>query len=48
MVGLRAVHWDDPVYVFPLKTGKDRTRALFVDMLERANKLKESPEFYIP
>ncbi|MCH7897757.1 MAG: DUF4105 domain-containing protein [Proteobacteria bacterium] len=46
LVGLRAVYWDDPVYVFPIKTGKERIRALFVDMLERANKLRESPEFY--
>ena len=46
LIGLRAVYWDDPVYVFPIKTGKDRIRALFVDMLERANKLKQAPEFY--
>lgn len=46
LIGLRAVYWDDPVYVFPIKTGKDRIRALFMDMLERANKLKQAPEFY--
>jgi len=46
LIGLRANHRKDPVHVYPLKISQEKTRDLFLDMLERANKLKEKPEFY--
>ena len=46
LVGLRANHRKDSVYIYPVKISKEKTRVLFSDMLNRANKLKEKPEFY--
>jgi hypothetical protein len=43
---LRAIHRDNPVYVYPANVPQDKIRSLFVDMLTRANKLKDEPEFY--
>jgi hypothetical protein len=43
---LRAIHRDNPVYVYPAKVPQDKMRSLFIDMLTRANKLKDEPEFY--
>jgi len=46
LVGLRANHRKDHVRIYPLKVSSEKTRILFIDMLKRANKLKEKPEFY--
>jgi hypothetical protein len=46
LVGQRAVFSDDRVYLYPIKTSPERMRAMFVGMLERANELRERPEFY--
>lgn len=46
LVALRAVHWQDDVFVYPIETSKDQIRALFLDMMERAQSLGERPEFY--
>ncbi len=46
LIGLRAVYWDDPVFVYPIRSTKARARAIFVDMLQRANQLREFAEFY--
>lgn len=46
LVGLRATHRKDSVRIYPLKVSKEKTRLLFTDMLKRANKLREKPEFY--
>lgn len=46
LIGLRSNHRKDRVYVYPVKTSIENVRALFLDMLHRANKLKEKPEFY--
>jgi len=46
VIGLRANHRKDKVYVYPVDTSKEKMKELFVDMLERANALKEKPEFY--
>ncbi len=45
-IQLRAIHRDNPVYLYSAKVSPDKIRPLFVDILERANKLKEKPEFY--
>jgi hypothetical protein len=34
------------VYVYPVKTTEEKSRALFLDIIKRVNTLKEHPEFY--
>jgi hypothetical protein len=46
LIGLRANHRRDPVYLYPVRTTPERMRALFVSMLDRANALARRPEFY--
>lgn len=46
VVRLRTNYRKDDVYRFPIKVSTEKARALFVDMLNRANALKENPEFY--
>ena len=46
LIGLRTNVRGDDVYVYPIRAPRDKIRALFVQMLERANQLAERPEFY--
>lgn len=46
LIGLRAVIWDDPVYLYPVRATPEQVRELFVRMLRRARALEEKPEFY--
>ncbi len=46
LIGLRANHRRDSVYLYPIRTSTSRMRELFLSMLERANALASSPEFY--
>jgi hypothetical protein len=46
LIGLRAVTWDDPVYLYPIRTAQDNVRRVFVGMLRRAEALAAHPEFY--
>ena len=46
LIGQRAAFDDDRVYLYPIKASPERMRFMFVSMLERANKLREKPEFY--
>lgn len=46
VVKLRSNYRHDQVYVYPIKTTPEKMRAVFVSMIERANKLKAEPEFY--
>lgn len=46
VVKLRSNYRHDKVFVYPIKTTPEKMRAIFVNMLERANELKEKPEFY--
>ena len=46
VVKLRSNYRKDQVYVYPIRTSKEKARAVFVSMLERTNKLHEKPEFY--
>lgn len=43
---LRSNYRKDLVYVYPVRTTPDKARAMFLDMLERANTLAKQPEFY--
>lgn len=45
-IRLRAIHRDNPVYLYPANVPREALRPLFVDMLMRANQLKDRPEFY--
>lgn len=46
VVGLRGAVWKVPVYFYPARTTDLRKRAIFVDMLTRADALEKQPEFY--
>jgi hypothetical protein len=46
LIGLRANHRHDPVFLYPIRTTPERMRAMFVDMLTRANELVDAPEMY--
>lgn len=45
-IKLRSNYRKDEVYLYPTKTTQEKTKALFLDMLNRANSLREHPEFY--
>jgi hypothetical protein len=46
VIGLRALYKDDPVYLYPLDVQPALAQALFVLMLQRANRLSREPEWY--
>ncbi len=46
LIGLRAVTWNDPVYLYPGRATPAQARALFVALLRRAQALERQPEFY--
>lgn len=46
LLGLRAVAWDDPLYVFPVRVTRQQAGELFTRMMERAAQLAAAPEFY--
>lgn len=46
VIKLRSNYRKDKVFLYPTQTSKENMRALFVSMLERANKLASEPEFY--
>jgi hypothetical protein len=46
VIGLRALTWDDPVHLYPLRATPEQARALFVEMLKRAREIERRPEFY--
>jgi hypothetical protein len=46
LIKLRANHRKDPVYLYRVNATPEKIRAMFLSMLERANALREKPEFY--
>ena len=46
LIGLRAVTWDDPVYLYPVRATPAQVRDLFTRVMRRAQALEASPEFY--
>lgn len=46
VIKLRTNYRKDSVYLYPVQTSRENMRALFVDMLNRANSLRDTPEFY--
>ena len=45
LIGQRVLQ-DYPVYLYPIQAPRERIRDLFVSMLERAEALRQQPEFY--
>ncbi len=46
LIKLRTNYREDEVYVYPVRTSPERIRELFVDVMQRVNKLALQPEFY--
>ena len=46
VIGRRAIHDGNPVYLFPINATREAIRAIFVEMLTRAHALNEHPAFY--
>lgn len=46
VVKLRSNHRKDDVFIYPIKTTKERMQATFLGVLERVNELHSKPEFY--
>lgn len=46
LVGLRAVTWDDPTYLYPARATPEQARALLAGLLARAQQVYAKPEFY--
>lgn len=46
VINLRANYRNDTVYLYPINIEEESLRKLFISMLERANELREQPEFY--
>jgi len=46
LIGSRALYADDPLYLYPIRAPRERIRQVFVEMLERAERLRTHPEFY--
>jgi len=46
VIKLRANYRKHIVYLYPIELAPEKMRELFLSMLTRANKLRESPEFY--
>lgn len=46
VIKLRSNYRHDQVFLYPIKTSKENIQNLFMDMVTRAHKLEEKPEFY--
>jgi Domain of unknown function (DUF4105) len=46
LIGLRANHRNDDVFLYKVRTTPEKMRALFTSMLNRANQIVQRPEFY--
>lgn len=46
LIGRRAIHEGDDVYLYPVRAPREKIRQLFLDMLQRADGLRRAPEFY--
>lgn len=46
VVDLRINHRKDQVFMYPMKAGPEKTKELFLSIIDRTNKLYSEPEFY--
>lgn len=45
-VKLRSNYRQDKVFIYPMKLNKDEIQKLFINMIQKTNELKTTPEFY--
>jgi hypothetical protein len=45
-IGLRAIAWGDPVYLYPIRATPQQVRGAFLQMMRRAEALEREPGFY--
>jgi hypothetical protein len=45
-IGLRAIAWGDPVYLYPIRATPEQVRGAFLQMMRRAEALEREPSFY--
>ncbi len=48
VIKLRTNYRHEPVHLYPMNATKEQIQKMFLSMLERANQLKDKPEFYNP
>jgi hypothetical protein len=46
LIKLRSNHRQDTVYLYPIRTTREKMREMFTSMLQRANELRVKPEMY--
>jgi hypothetical protein len=46
VIGLRTHVWEDPVHLYPVDTPPDNARAVFLAMLDGAERIRNRPQFY--
>lgn len=46
LIGLRTNVWQESVMLYPIRTRPERIREVFLDMMQRADKLSRHPELY--
>ena len=46
LLGMRSIHRQDVVYLYPMKASPQQVRELFLDVTMRMNQLADRPEFY--
>jgi hypothetical protein len=46
LIDLRARHRQNQIYMYPVKTSKDKMQQLLVSILSKTNQLAQTPEFY--
>jgi len=46
LLGVRAVHREDQLFLYPMRVDSAGARALLLEMAESANRIREAPEFY--
>ena len=46
LLGLRSIHRQDVVYLYPMRASQQQLQELFLDVTARVNELADHPEFY--
>ena len=46
LIRLCTDHYMNGVYIYPIRASRDEVRALFLDVMNRVNNLRDQPEFY--
>lgn len=46
LIGLRTNHRNDDVYLYPIRTTKEKVKELFLELMVRTQQIEAQPEFY--